>query len=162
MTYAGLAPVVVTDHPFNIGYRYKGFTDRMDESKGAKTMGIGLPQDAEGREIPLDTVAMYDDGGDVHSVSRFIYTNDFDLGDKWMNSWRIVVDDYKTVKPEQMHLTTPDSWERLEEDLDRGSDICDYYEDCPMEMYGKSCSECKKAALKNIASRIRKLRGEGE
>lgn len=38
MTYAGLTPVVVTDHPFNIGYRYKGFTDRMDESKGAKTM----------------------------------------------------------------------------------------------------------------------------
>lgn len=29
--YAGLAPVVVTDPPFNIGYRYKGFTDRMDE-----------------------------------------------------------------------------------------------------------------------------------
>lgn len=31
MTYAGLTPVVVTDPPFNIGYRYKGFTDRMDE-----------------------------------------------------------------------------------------------------------------------------------
>lgn len=26
MTYAGLAPVVVTDPPFNIGYRYKGFS----------------------------------------------------------------------------------------------------------------------------------------
>lgn len=25
MTYAGLTPVVVTDPPFNIGYRYKGF-----------------------------------------------------------------------------------------------------------------------------------------
>lgn len=31
MTHAGLTPVVVTDPPFNIGYRYKGFTDRMDE-----------------------------------------------------------------------------------------------------------------------------------
>lgn len=31
MTYAGLTPVVVTDPPFNIGYHYKGFTDRMDE-----------------------------------------------------------------------------------------------------------------------------------
>ena len=30
MTYAGLAPAVATDPPFNIGYRYKGFTDRMD------------------------------------------------------------------------------------------------------------------------------------
>lgn len=33
MTYAGLTPVVVTDPPFNIGYRYKGFTDRMDEGR---------------------------------------------------------------------------------------------------------------------------------
>lgn len=32
-------------------------------------MEIELPKDAEGREIPLDTVAMYDDGGNVHSVS---------------------------------------------------------------------------------------------
>ena len=31
MTYAGLTPVVVTDPPFDIGYRCKGFTDRMDE-----------------------------------------------------------------------------------------------------------------------------------
>lgn len=31
MAYAGLAPVAVTDPPFNIGYRYKGLTDRMDE-----------------------------------------------------------------------------------------------------------------------------------
>lgn len=31
MTCAGLTPVVVTDPPFNIGYPYKGFTDRMDE-----------------------------------------------------------------------------------------------------------------------------------
>lgn len=31
MTYAGLTPAVVTGPPFNIGYRYKGFTDRMGE-----------------------------------------------------------------------------------------------------------------------------------
>lgn len=71
---------------------------------------IELPKDAEGREIPLDTVALYDDDGNVHSIRRFIYTNDFDLNDKWMNSWYVVTDDYKTAKSELMHLTKPDSW----------------------------------------------------
>lgn len=71
---------------------------------------VELPKDAEGLEIPLDTVALYDDDGNVHNIRRFIYTNDFDLGDKWINSWVMVVDDYKTAKPEQMHLTSPDSW----------------------------------------------------
>lgn len=80
---------------------------------------IELPKDAEGREIPLDTVALYDDDGKVYSVRRFIYTNDFDLGDKWINSWVMVVDDYKTAKPEQMYLTKPDSLKQLAEDLNR-------------------------------------------
>ena len=31
MTYAGLAPVVVTDPPFNVGYHHNGYSDRMDE-----------------------------------------------------------------------------------------------------------------------------------
>lgn len=30
MTYAGLTPVVVTDPPFNVGYHYNGYSDRMD------------------------------------------------------------------------------------------------------------------------------------
>lgn len=129
---------------------------------------IELPNDAEGLEIPLDTVAVYDDDGNVHSVRRFIYTNDFDLGDKWMNSWYMVVDDYKTAKPEQMHLTPPDSWEKLEEDLGRGADALNY-EACAY--FGKSacdCSSCiadkgetcERVVMRNIAYRIRKLRGE--
>lgn len=33
MTYAGLTPVVVTDPPFNVGYHYNGYSDRMDEGE---------------------------------------------------------------------------------------------------------------------------------
>lgn len=115
---------------------------------------IELPKDAEGREIPLDTKRLYDADGVPVSIRAFRYNpND--------RVWRVEhLDGLGTPRTTRLRLTAPDSWERLEEDLDRGSDICDYYEDCPMEMYGKSCSECKKAALKNIASRIRKLRGE--
>lgn len=136
-------------------------------------MAIKLPRDAEGREIPLDTVALYDDDGNVHSVRRFIYTTDFDLNDKWINSWIAVVDDYKTAKPEQMHLTQPDSWEKLEEDLDIVEDFGGTsYLDGPACAYarsiGKSCGECKLYGgtscvgkmCADIASRIRKLRGE--
>lgn len=133
-------------------------------------MNIELPKDAEGREIPLDTVALYDDDGNVHNIRRFMYTNDFDSSDKWINSWTMVVDDYKTAKPEQMYLTTPDTWEKLEEDLGRGADALNY-EACAY--FGKSacdCSSCiadkgetcERVAMREIADRIRKLRGEGE
>lgn len=136
---------------------------------------IELPKDAEGREIPLDTVAIYDDSGNVHSIRRFIYTNDFDLYDKWINSWVMVVDDYKTAKPEQMHLTQPDSWEKLEDDLSRtagASDaMCAYFgddnRDCVACRLNKEsfkaipyCNPC--LAFKDILDRIRKLRGEDE
>lgn len=133
-------------------------------------MTIELPKDTDGREIPLDTVALYDDDGNVHSVRRFIYTNDSDLNDKWINSWTMVVDDYKFAKPEQMHLTKPDSWEKLEEDLGRGADALNY-EVCAY--FGKSACDCSSCiaykgetcegvVMRDIADRIHKLRGEGD
>lgn len=122
--------------------------------------------DADGREIPLDTVALYDDSGNVYSIRRFIYTNDFDLNDKWMNSWYVVTDDYKTAKSELMHLTKPDSWEKLEEDLDRcieESNLCMYYNknlDCNnCTISGNESRSCTSIALKDIKKRIQKLRG---
>lgn len=128
---------------------------------------IELPKDAEGREIPLDTVALYDDDGNVYSIRRFIYTNDFDLNDKWMNSWHVVTDDYKTAKSELMHLTKPDSWEKLEEDLDRcieESNLCMYYNqnlDCNnCIISGNESRGCTSIALEDIKKRIRMLRGE--
>lgn len=128
---------------------------------------IELPKDAEGREIPLDIVALYDDDGNVYSIRRFIYTNDFDLNDKWMNSWYVVTDDYKTAKSELMHLTKPDSWEKLEEDLDRcieESNLCMYYNqnlDCNnCTISGNESRGCTSIALEDIKKRIRMLRGE--
>lgn len=132
---------------------------------------IELPKDADGREIPLDTVALYDDDGNVYSIRRFIYTNDFDLNDKWMNSWYVVTDDYKTAKSELMHLTKPDSWEKLEEDLGRAAerkDItsqCRYFNNtnrcanCPISKVG-GCTHKDERAFRDILDRIRKLRGE--
>lgn len=129
-------------------------------------MSIELPKDAEGREIPLDTVALYDDSGNVYSIRRFIYTNDFDLNDKWMNSWYVVTDHYKTAKSELMHLTKPDSWGKLEDDLDRcieESNLCMYYNqnfDCNnCTISGNESRGCTSIALEDIKKRIRMLRG---
>lgn len=97
-------------------------------------MNNELPRDAEGREIPLDTKVLYD----------------------------------MTLHACDVHLTPPDSWEKLEEDLRRGADALNY-EACAY--FGKSacdCSSCiadtgetcERVAMRDIASRIRKLRGE--
>lgn len=122
-------------------------------------MSVELPKDAEGREIPLDVAALYDKNCNRVEVFRWNYVRGRN------NNWTFnLLSEYTNVPhyPQDYYLTPPDSWEKLEEDLSRGKDICDYFEECPKEMDGKSCSECKKAALKNIASRIRKLRGESE
>ena len=123
---------------------------------------INLPKDAEGREIPLDTVELFGGNGNAYNITGWMYVTDFDSSNSTAGQWRALTDKFSRLDPELMYLTPPDSWEKLEEDLDKGKDICDYFEDCPEDMYGKSCSECKKAALKNIASRIRKLRGEDD
>ena len=74
-------------------------------------------------------------------------------------------DDLSHKKPEP-----PDSWEKLEEDLDRCADAPDYEEcayfgkdasRCSSCVAGKEAS-CSKTAMRDIASRIRKLRGDGE
>lgn len=138
-------------------------------------MSVELPKDAEGREIPLDTVALYDESGNVHSIRRFIYTTDFDLSDKWMNSWYVVADDYKTAKPEQMYLTKPDSLKKVLEDLDRSADelktsysrttFCAWFnskdnscQNCPAKY--SSAITCESKMFLDIASRLRKLMGE--
>ena len=141
---------------------------------------IELPKDAEGREIPLDTVAIYDDSGNVYSVRRFIYTNDFDLGDKWINSWVMVVDDYKTAKPEQMYLIKPDSLKQLAEDLNRIQAKHDangtLYRElacCYVGRLGVTCmcngcrlncgdKTCFEAMMADIVSRVNRLCGDAE
>lgn len=122
---------------------------------------IELPKDAEGREIPLDTSELFIADGTKVRALRFEYM--YHTSDAH-NAWFVYIErtpgEYMTLHACNLHLIQPDSWEKLDEDLDK--DICDYFEECPAAMNGKSCSECKNAVLKNIASRIRKLRGEDE
>lgn len=135
-------------------------------------MSIELPKDAEGREIPLDTEVLYDECGTKVSVKEFLSRTSVE---NRRTEWTIKAAYegnfyYNSFKPKNMHLTRPDTWERLEEDLRRGADALNY-EACAY--LGKSacdCSSCiadkgatcERVVMRDIASRIRKLRGEND
>ena len=132
-------------------------------------MSIELPKDAEGREIPLDTTVLYDICGTKVSVKEFISRT---LVESQRTGWTIKaqyegVIDCNSFKPKSMHLTQPDSWKMLEEDLDRciaESDLCWYYSpsgqcrDCAIS--DNETRGCTSIVLGDIKERIRKLRGK--
>ena len=123
---------------------------------------IELPRDAEGREIPLYTEVLYDKNGSRRVVDFFKFYPDTD---RWVIAFK---DSYSHFSPHSLSITQPDSWEKLEEDLDRCADAPDYEECAYFGKDASSCSSCvagkeascSKTAMRDIASRIRKLRGE--
>lgn len=130
-------------------------------------MSVELPRDAEGREIPLDTVVLFNAKGDAFNIVRWIYTTDFET---WAesNKWRAIVESSRSFDPELMYLTPPDSWEKLEKDLGRGADTLNYEACAYFDKSACDCSSCtadkgetcERVAMRDIADRIRKLRGE--
>lgn len=132
-------------------------------------MSFELPKDAEGREIPLDTKVLYQVDGSECTVVKWEWEfYPHNIAPEWT-----VVLKHKGIReafnPKFMHLTPRDSWEKLLEDLDRGanalppSGVCAYSNkdggvcaDC-LTNDGTSCDQ---AVLRDIASRIRTLRGE--
>lgn len=126
-------------------------------------MAIKLPRDAEGREIPLDTTVLYDECGNEYEVSRYCCSVRQSIPER---VWEAVMLDTLTYYTSRLYLTPPDSWEKLEDDLDRCIEedgLCAYYSPS-----GK-CSKCiisddgpchgDSSALKDIKERIRNLRG---
>lgn len=132
---------------------------------------IELPKDAEGREIPLDTSKLFISDGTMVHVLRFEYmyhTHDtHDAHDAWFVYIERTPGEHMTLHACDVHLTPPDSWEQLEEDLTAFDDgqiygPCHYFhelgDDC------MSCpardDACADAVMRDVASRIRKLRDE--
>lgn len=122
-------------------------------------MSIELPKDAKGREIPLDTECLYTYKGEKQDVFSFTYHRRKDI-------WEIETD-MRTVNSIYLSLTPPDSWKRLEEDLDRciaENNACVYSstdgtcQNCGI--HGTS-GPCTPKMFKDIKERIRKLRDEG-
>ena len=127
-------------------------------------MTVELPKDAEGREIPLDTVVLYGKDGKEIEVSRYQYYPKVGPG-----YWNIRSDRNKFYRQDEVYLTKPDSLEKLLDDLDAAGDarhqgVCDYFNRDKDEYCCKSCpgceDDCNRTAMRDIASRIRKLMGE--
>lgn len=126
-------------------------------------MSIGLPQDAEGREIPLDTKRLYGADGVPVCIRAFRY-------DPNECFWRVErLDRLGTPKTTELRFTPPDSWEKLEADLNKcieTDDSCRYYSESGI------CAKCTRpdndgdgcttVVFSDIKKRIRKLRGEDE
>lgn len=133
-------------------------------------MSIELPKDAEGREIPLNTAFLYDNNGQAYEVRTYCCAVDEDMPDR---KWEALLfsrgsAEIRSIRTTTLYLTPPDSWEKLEEDLGRGADALNY-EACAY--FGKSacdCSSCiadkgetcERVAMRDIASRVHKLRSE--
>lgn len=127
--------------------------------------GIGLPRDAEGREIPLDVEFLYSASGEPVKPYSFTF-NRYD-GFGW--DMHLVGVQNSVYDPKSFYLTPPDSWEKLEEDLDKcieDDDSCRYYSTTGI------CAKCTRpdndgggcttVIFSDIKKRIRKLRGEGD
>lgn len=135
-------------------------------------MSVELPKDHKGREIPLDTEVLYDNNGVKFNVDEFKLCA---LPSSRTSFWTIrgVFEDEEekcNFLPHLLHLVQPDSWKRLEEDLDS---CCASTRYIPCAYLNKSSDDCDKCLsdptkecvvqmVKHIALRIHKLRGEDE
>ena len=126
---------------------------------------ITLPKDAEGKEVPLDTKTLYDEYGNQWDVAKFIY----DLsGETTDSKWTIEYKNGVRRFVSQMHLTQPDSWKQLEEDLDKcisNNDSCFYFSksgmccDCTIDSSSIGY-KCDSLIFNSIKERIRKLKSK--
>lgn len=128
-------------------------------------MSVELPKDANGCEIPLDVELLYSASGE--SVKPYSFT--FRRYDGFCWEMRLVGAPGLVYDPKSFQLTPPDSWDKLEEDLNVAGDAR-YYEACAYFHRDKdedgciSCpgdeDGCGRIAMRDILDRIRKLRGE--
>ncbi|RGS26654.1 hypothetical protein DWY03_03135 [Collinsella sp. AF23-2] len=133
---------------------------------------IELPKDAEGREIPLDTKVLYDSDGIEFFTDKSMYMR---VTDEWwfFGHFGSSVSTHR-IAATRLHLTTPDSWEKLEEDLGRAAErsavtsYCRYFNttnrcvNCSIHNDDGCCTHKDERAFGDILDRIRKLRGEDE
>lgn len=126
-------------------------------------MSIELPKDAEGHEIPLDTTTLYDENGNEYEVYYYKYSVRQTIPQR---KWQVVMMDCIVHDVSDLYLTPPDSWEQLEEDLNRAveeTNICMYFGEsgtCLNCAIRDTRDGCSPKVLEHILDRIRKLRSK--
>lgn len=132
---------------------------------------VPAPKDAEGREIPLNTGVMYDANGKKVRITSFTYRHDVFC---FWDQWKVFSPDIRGEKDgmlpaDSLYLTPPDSWKKLEEDLDKcisNDNYCYYFSksgmccDCTIDSSSINY-KCASLVFNSIKERIRKLRSKG-
>ena len=121
---------------------------------------VHAPMDANGCVVPLDTKELVY-RGETHEVYGFFYS-------VRQKGWFVEFGEYEYIRLSA--CTMPDSWERLEEDIEsmlRKKLACYYFghgqsilcRACPANNLEKNC---KDVATCDILRRIKSLAGSGE
>lgn len=127
---------------------------------------ITLSKDAEDKEVPLDTETLYDEYGNQHNIVKFIYHHNCGICSR---VWTVEYDNGVERFVSTMYLTQPESWKKLEEDLDRcisSNDSCCYFSksgmccDCTIDSSSIDY-KCDSLVFNSIKERIQKLRSKG-
>lgn len=134
---------------------------------------VPAPVDADGETVPLRTDTLYTHDGDRFCVEGIRYSRD-------KNYWIVFGHHenptiYIAYNLRCLHLTKPDSWERLLDDLDNvtegeGIAECLYMRRDGLDIQCSGCRledfesdlDCSCLSYADIAARIRKLRGDAE
>ena len=98
--------------------------------------GVPAPVDKDGNVVPLTTRRLYDGYGQEVSVMEYALIYSKYTG---VQVWHVMSSDGSIFMLDRCHLERPDSWERLEKDIQRtaGNDVCGYYNKA-----GKPCGDC--------------------
>lgn len=112
---------------------------------------VELPKDAEGRDIPLDTRVLYSEDGALRNVRRFCYHVGCTGGDKWIVSF----ENGAEMLASKMHITPPDSLERIADELEGAEKWCD-----KNGVYRTGIVSISESKLHEWSDRIRKLAAE--
>lgn len=117
--------------------------------------GVPVPRDADGQVVPLDTTELYTDEGETVHVWSICFNHYF---------WHVRrLGDGRPYSLDRLHRTERDSWEKLEEDIQKvaESDVCGYFDkvykpcgDCPARL---TQDKCASVALQDVMRRAKAL-----
>lgn len=155
-------------------------------TRDGNTIPVVAPKDAEGRRVPLDTEAMYDDNGVKYDVCGLIFRSMTEICDAgWTVELTTAENKVRQISLNCMYLEKPDSLKQLAEDLNRvrarhdehcgdNDYSCNPYDGAPC-VYVKretdSCTACRffyetdtclDQMIGDIIHRVNRLAGDNE